>query len=275
MLSLFLRAKEKELKMLWRVKKDGRTSYLAGTAHFFPYTFKESIGRLLTNVSTVLLEGPLDATDLDKVRSFGVNDPRLPALYDALDAKTVKAINKQLSRDVYTRNRVVSNLDFVSTQCDDWLQVLTQGLKPWMAFFKIWSCFLQLEGWHHSVDLDAFHAAREMGKKIHYLESIEEQLEVLESIPLDRIISFLGHSERWHDDIDKYVSHYLEGDLDGLLSLSQDFPSRCEPVIETRDFILYERLKGFFAEGDVAAFVGAPHTKAIKEMLIADGYLVG
>ena len=56
----FFRSREKPLRMVWRVEKDGRRSYLVGTAHFFPYSFVGSLTRLLQKVGTVMFEGPLD-----------------------------------------------------------------------------------------------------------------------------------------------------------------------------------------------------------------------
>ena len=52
--------KEKPLRTIWKVEKAGCTSFLVGTAHFSPYSFKKSLTRLIQDVETVLFEGPLD-----------------------------------------------------------------------------------------------------------------------------------------------------------------------------------------------------------------------
>jgi hypothetical protein len=39
--------RERELRMIWEVLKGSRRSYLAGIAHFFPYSFKKSLTRYI------------------------------------------------------------------------------------------------------------------------------------------------------------------------------------------------------------------------------------
>ena len=63
--------KEKRLKTVWRVEKDGRISLLVGTAHFSPYSFKKALTKLIQNVETVLFEGPLDKESMARVVQYG------------------------------------------------------------------------------------------------------------------------------------------------------------------------------------------------------------
>jgi uncharacterized protein YbaP (TraB family) len=66
-----------------------------------------------------------------------------------------------------------------------------------MAFFSLWTHFLRRQDWYQSVDLEAWHLAHEMGKTVLGMESIAEQIETLESIPLDRIVRFFRECGRW------------------------------------------------------------------------------
>jgi uncharacterized protein YbaP (TraB family) len=68
---------------------------------------------------------------------------------------------------------------------------MVKGMKPGLAFFSIWSNFLKKNGWQHSVDLEAYTIADELGKKIDFLETIEDQIGVLESLTRERITTFL------------------------------------------------------------------------------------
>jgi len=124
------------------------------------------------------------------------------------------------------------------------------------------------------MDVDALTIAQQLGKDIHFLEQIEEQLEALDSIPLARIVQFLKKIRHWNTYAGVYVKYYLKGDLEHLMSVAKDFPSRCESVIDKRDHVLYERMRVFFEKGNAIAFVGAPHVKEIKKMLFRDGYEV-
>ena len=143
-----------------------------------------------------------------------------------------------------------------------------------MAFFTLWTSYLEIKGWRYSVDLQAYEAAKAMNKEIVFLERIEEQIQVLETLSLDKIRDFLSRAEHWDGYVKEYVKRYLKGDLDGLLSLSIGFPSRTPTVIEQRDEILFERMLPYVERGNAAAFVGAPHVRGIRPMLLREGYSV-
>ena len=151
---------------------------------------------------------------------------------------------------------------------------MIKGMKSWMAFFTIWSNFLKKEGWKYSVDLEAYTIAGEMGKDIIFLETIEEQIEVLKSLSHEKIIDFLKRTNRWNAYAQKYMKCYLDGDLEKLKSAGIGFPSRHVSVIDRRDQILYERMRAYLEKGDAVACVGAPHIRGISRLLRADGYQI-
>jgi len=86
---LFKRSKEKELKMIWDVEKDG--------AHFFPYSFKTSLTRCLENARIVMFEGPLDSENMQRVVNSGLDPDSDYHLFDDLDRKTIDKITRELA----------------------------------------------------------------------------------------------------------------------------------------------------------------------------------
>src|SRR3970282_2016829 len=50
------------------------------------------------------------------------------------------------------------------------------ALKPWMAFFGVWTRFRTRLGDSYSLDLDAARTAERLGKTVHHLETIAEQI---------------------------------------------------------------------------------------------------
>jgi len=48
---------QRRFRMLWELEKEGRRSWIGGTAHFFPYSFEFSFRKLFEQVDTVLFEG--------------------------------------------------------------------------------------------------------------------------------------------------------------------------------------------------------------------------
>jgi uncharacterized protein YbaP (TraB family) len=122
------------------------------------------------------------------------------------------------------------------------------------------------------MDLDAFHIAGKLAKPVFFLESIQEQLRALEGIPLERIIAFFKDIKNWDLYIEQHIRFYLKGDLDGWPGATMGFPTRCASILDQRDPILFERMRGPLAEGNTAVFVGIPHVRAIRPLLVEDGF---
>jgi hypothetical protein len=67
---------------------------------------------------------------------------------------------------------------------------------------------------------------------------------------------------------------FLEGDLQKFLSMTGEFPTRCESIITKRDPIFFERMKVYFEENKTTAFVGVAHIPGIRELFLDAGYQV-
>ena len=269
----FRRPKEKELKMIWEVEKDHRRSLLIGTAHFFPYSFKTSLHRCLVNARTVMFEGPLDQNSMAKVVEAGFDRQTNDHIFNDLDQQTIDRITRKLVPGCRDKNTFFI-LNLCQFKAENPVYEMLKGMKSWMAFFTIWSNYLKKNGWQYSVDLEGYHIAGELGKKIVALETIEEQIKVLENISRERIIHFLKRVEQWHELAQEYIICYLAGDLGKLRSTGLRFPSRHHTVIDHRDEIFYERMLAYVEQGDAVAFVGAPHVWGISKLFRADGYKI-
>ncbi len=270
---IFWNSKQKKLKMIWRVQKNGSVSQLVGTAHFFPYSFRNALRHCLQNARIVMFEGPLDEDNMARVRQAGMNTESSYHLFDELDDQTIAGITGALIPICRMRN----SAQFFQYCKDDLRKTvydLVQGMQPWLAFFTLWSTYLQRNGWKYSVDMEGFSVAQELGKKIIFLESIEEQIKVLQNISREKIIHFLKQTDHWETLANDYVRFYLKGDLEKLRFSGIRFPSRHHSVINHRDDIFFERMQAELAQGDVVAFLGAPHLKGMSRLFLADGYQV-
>ena len=269
----FRKSNEKELKMIWEVEKNHKRSYLVGTAHFFPYSFKKSLHRCLENAGTVMFEGPLDQDSMDKVVSCGFDHQSRYHIFDDLNRKNINRITRELAPKCRGREPFLI-LDLRKFSVENPLYDMLQGMKPWLAFFTIWSHYLKKNGWKYSVDLEGYTLARESGKKIVFLETIEDQINVLETLARHRIIDFLKRVDQWHELTRDYVAGYLAGDLDRIKSKGLRFHSRHHAVIDHRDKIFYERMLEYLEQGVAVAFVGAPHVCGVSKFLREDGYQI-
>ncbi len=268
---LFARFREKEMRMVWRIERNGKISFLIGTAHFFPYSFRTSLARLLTDVRVVLFEGPLDEDSMQKVVDAGVRDGNAVQLFRELDGHTVAQI-KDLLDSAKGNQRSSIGLELVTSVSDQSAYSMVEGMKPWMAFFSIYSKFLEKNGWKYSVDMEAYALARKMGKPVVFMESIEEQIEVLEKLSLQHIVDFLNRIEHWKTYTRDFVKWYLDGDMDRIYANPYRFPARNPWVIDRRDEVFRERMLPHLEQGGAAVFVGSPHVVGVSRMLSSDGY---
>lgn len=264
---------EKKLKMVWEVMKGDRKSYLIGAAHFFPYSFKRSLTQYIKKADRVLLEGPLDENSMSKVVEHGLTGDMDLSLGNAIDDRIIKEINK-LEYAVTTPSFYGTYVATFGQSLDKSLFGIVKGQKPWMAFFNIWFYYREKKGWKYKMDIDTLKVAERLGKEIHFLESIDEQLEALNGIPLERVVNFLTKIEEWDGYAKRYTKHYLGGDLEGLLSGAKDFPTFCDSIIDKRDPVLCKRMKPFLEKGKTLAVVGITHIRGIKKMLLGEGFSI-
>lgn len=266
---------ERKLRMVWEINKDGITNYLAGTAHFFPCSFRKSLTQLIQKVETVLLEGPLDEGNMDTVRKYGVEGWHGPSLHNALDQNVIRKIDQELmNRNDAIQTTLAEYVDLFQPGKKNLFLSEIEGLRPWMAFFSLWSQYLVRRGWKYSVDLEALSVAKELGKKVVFLETIEEQLEALDGIPCERIVNYLNNFDTWGRFSHNHKKQYLKGSLDGLLTITAEFPARCPSIIDNRDPVFFQRMRPYIDAGGTAVFLGTTHIRGITNMLQKDGFTV-
>ena len=143
-----------------------------------------------------------------------------------------------------------------------------------MAFFSLWTSFLGRHGWDQSVDLEAWRLAHEMGKTVRTMETIAEQLETLDSIPIPRIINFFRQCRQWPRYIQRNAKAYLKGDIDAMSGTTTEFPTRTELVIGRRDANFFAGMQPFVEQGRCAVLVGTAHLVNLRRMLTDAGFTV-
>ncbi len=256
---------ERPLRMVWRVARDGRCSHLVGTAHFFPYSFRRPLTRLIRPVSVVLTEGPLDAASSERIAAYGrsgTND-----LTSRLSQGAIWRIEKALRRRADQRGETW----LIPPSNPIYFETYTSGVRPWAAFFSIWAACLD---WPHSMDAEGYDIATRQRKRVIAMESLEEQLAVLDAIPVERIVRQLDDAAGWDDYARDYVRLFMDGDLDGIIALTSRFVTRGPVVIGVRDQRMFEVMRPVFDAGDAVAFVGFPHVPGVTHLFREAGYTV-
>lgn len=263
--------RQRRFTMLWEIERGGRRSWIGGTAHFFCYSFEASFRELFEGVDWVLFEGPLDQGSLDEVYKVGRNPGSAsPRLVDALGEREIRNLERVVCGPRGTWARLMG---LESPDPPDVWRLLSET-RHWMAFFSLWTSFLARNGWRQSVDLEAWNLAVDMGKGVVGMETIQEQVETLESIPPERIVNFLRQCRRWSRFIRHNVRAYLRGDLDAMLGTSIEFPTRTESVINRRDAAFLRCMTPYLEQGRCAVFVGSAHMLNLRHMLREAGFSV-
>ena len=255
--------------MVWEVERRGRRSIphstLVGAAHFFPRHFRRDLRRLIAPARVVLLEGPLDEAATRKVLAAGRGLGGNAVYEEAKEAIQARLGIYHAPLDVHRMLR-----DLIFGREERWLEDELRTLKPWAAFLGVWTRYRSREGWVHKLDLDAAQIAARLGKEVRYLETIEEQIAVLDAVPLERMLRFMH--ENWSAYCAAYERHYLAGELEPLIAAAQVFPTYCEPVIGRRDAVLAERMMQAFEAGGACAVVGVAHCPGVVERLAQEGF---
>lgn len=263
----------KKLRMIWRVQKDSRTSFLVGTAHFSLYSFKTCLTRLLRQCECAIFEGPLDPSSMKQVVEAGTQEDGTGGILDYLDEQTLRTIANVIDLGVPARRSfLVLGTPPLAPQTH--LAHTLGTMKPWMAFFGIYSAYLKKKGWTHSVDLEAFSIANNLRKNVVFMETIEEQVEVLDAVSCEQMADFLKRINSWNAYSRDFMRWYVDGNLTEIARNPYGFPTRNPQVIGRRDEIFVERMAPYLERGDAAVFVGIPHVVGIERMLLEAGFSV-
>ena len=210
-------------------------------------------------MDTVLFEGPLDADSLDEVARIGKTpDGRHPPLIDLLEEPEIRLLERVVQGPT---GKLARFFNAANPNPAD-VRGLLATTRHWYAFFSLWTAYLERQGWNQSVDLCAWHTALEMGKSVIGMESLEEQVASLESVPLGRVTAFFRGCRSWKGYARRNIHSYLDGDLEGMLGTSTEFPSRTEQIIDGRNQRAYAPVPrrrprgGFRGVGPHAATAG-------------------
>ena len=255
--------------MLWRLDKNGRTSWIGGSAHFFCCSFEHSLRRLFENVDTVLLEGPIDSESMDEVARIGRSpEPDAPRVSQFLSEEEIR----RLERTVYGPEGFWARVAGVQKKRSIDVRSVLAESRQWYAFFSLWTAYLERNGWTNSVDLEVWNLALDMGRSVMGMESLAEQIASLESAPMPRIVKFMKDCSFWPTLMKSNRSRYLAGDLMGMMGTSAEFPTRTGTIISVRDQRFRERMRPYIERGGTAVFVGAAHMINLRHMLAEDGF---
>ena len=261
---------QRPFAMMWSLEKNGNTSWIGGTAHFASYSFTRHFEKLFAKVDTVIFEGPMDDESLALFARSG--QTRLPDDPDLLSLLTPTELTALKLMVQGPSNPLLRRLQGTHLPKPVDVEHLLANSRPWFAFFSLWAAFLERQGWKHSVDLEAWNLAHSLGKTVIAMESHEEQLASLGSVPADRVIAFIRQCRRWPAFSRRNMRNYLLGDLGGMYGSSTEFPTRgVHGVFTVRDARFCERMMPFIDRGRSFTLIGSAHIPGMRHLLAQQG----
>jgi len=249
--------------LLWKIE-DGRVhspSYIYGTIHIKDkrvFRFDRKVYDALDSCLTFAME-----VDLNQDNMAGlVQHLMLP------EGKTLQDIFKPADYSL------VKSIIEKETGLD---MSLFDRMKP----FALLSVGLnaQIAG-DMEVTMDEFfyRKAQQEGKKIIGLETVDDQMEMLEKIPIDYITDYFRNFQKGAEDMENIITLYTKADLDRLLTLMQEdkaMASLEKKLITKRNKKMAGGIIALIAEQPTFIAVGAGHLpgkKGILKLLERKGY---
>ncbi|MCB1906624.1 MAG: TraB/GumN family protein [Rhodocyclaceae bacterium] len=259
--------------VFWLVQApNGARSHLLGTLH----APDSRLSRLSPPVLAAMKASAQVATELvgDDVsahrfrRAMMMREPKLPEILGSEDFARVESLLARSGVSNRARAR----------------------MKPWAALLVI-AQPPPAEG-GASMDEAVLARARDEGKPVRSLESIDEQIASFEGVPQDSQVQLLRHAGRFPQlmraSVEPLIQAYLAGNLSEMFRINEsvidDAPELERPnadflgsVLYSRNLRFVERLEPLLREGGLFAAFGALHLfgeRGVLSLLERRGYRV-
>lgn len=257
--------------LLWRIENPagGKPSYLYGTMH----TNDDKAFRLMDSVIIALktCDNFAEEVNLDSLNPTGLlNEIQMPG------DTTLETL---LSPKDYNL------LDSIVTKS------LGMGLEMMGKIKPIFLAVLAEQGSDAQskdafLDLQLYKIARRENKPVYGLEKIEDQLKLLNNIPLKKqaqmLVEALNESNNGkNNEMDPLIKYYNDRDLNALYKYSQadtmDFENFSRDFVTKRNYVMASGIQHIMKTGTVFVAVGALHLagpEGIINILKKRGYNV-
>ena len=256
---------------LWRIADDDTTIYLFGTVHVLPEGVDWFDGRI---------ESAFDASD-EFITEVGLDD--MEGMQQVIGEKAMLQGEETLRELMTEENRAqyeaaLGNFGIPPQTFDQ--------MEPWMAAMTLSVLPLQASGYTPETGVELSLNGRASEKTKGSLETVEEQIGLFDTLPMEAQLTFLDETVEAIPDtatmIKTMVAEWLEGDADALALLmneEMDDPALYQRLLTDRNANWAEWIDQRMASpGTVFMAVGAGHLAgagSVQEMLKERGYEVG
>jgi uncharacterized protein YbaP (TraB family) len=251
--------------LLWKIDgaKLNTASYLYGTIHIKDkrvFQFDQKVYEVLDSCKVFAMEVDLDPSNLAGFAQH-LMLPEGKTLHDIFSPEDYSLIKNILEKETGMN---ISMFDRMKP-----FVLLSLGLNSQIA-----------GDMEVAVDEFLYRRAQQEGIKVKGLETIEEQMEMLDEIPNDYITDYFRNFQKGAEDLEEIIRLYCKADLDRLLCLMQEdktMASLEKKIITKRNKRMVARIMPLIKEQPVFIAVGAGHLpgkKGILKLLDKKGYTV-
>ena len=237
--------------LLWKISKAGSPhSYVFGTIHVSDESIvklpEEVIGAL-NQAKTFAMEVVPEPSEIMTIASL---------MYFSDGQKLSDLISEPLFDEVV---RLLASYHLP--------EEAVELLKPWAAFLTM----SYPPEFGQVLDMQLLEKARQLGVIVTGLESMQEQIDIFNTLTLDHQIKILSDTACHYDlveaDFDKMKSLYIDRNLAGLYAYSQRYSLSDEEVynelikkiLVDRNYTMTERMQPILETGNAFIAIGAMH----------------
>lgn len=259
---------------LWAVSSRSNTVYVFGSVHLLPeggFAIGGALAEALEDAERVCLE--LDPDEHDEANTMRLTlaraiDPEGQSLFDLLgqDADRVRASAEAAGIDI----------------------AQFAAFEPWFAGLTVSLLALQQHGYDgkHGVEMIIQAAAKEEGKPVCALETLDAQLAMLDGMPARSQRDLLLQAIDEADEVDELIRPLLAAWRDGdeaymerrLAEDIADYPDLADPLIFDRNERWADQVSEMLeGDDDVLVVVGAMHLvgeRGLPALLAERGFRV-
>ena len=249
--------KKKKKTLLWRIHAEGmpHPSYLFGTMHVKDgriFKLVSSIEQNIASCNTYAAEYNLDDS-LSKPAQSSFLLPENMLLSDLLGKKSYRKLEKLFFNQ--TGNHLAS----------------FNNRNPFFIISVLTESYYNSE-MPYPLDIHLYLQAKSMGKSVTGIESFEEQIDIMQKIPLKDQIKTLQwiikHPGRFKKQNEKAVTYYLNQDIFTLYkTLKKGALGMRRIMIYDRNKLMAERIAKMVKSDSVFVSIGAGHLSGGKGVL--------
>lgn len=260
-----------EKGILWEVSRDGlRPSYLLGTIHSGdPRILKlpDVIERIFASADSFSGEVEMDMNSMLQVS-------------EAMFYTDGTLLKDRLDPQLYQQTvRLMASYGLP--------EMVVQRMKPWAVATTL---SLPRSGTGQVLDVQLYNDAMMQGKRVYGLETVKEQVGVLDGMPEKLQIKMLEGAVQQYPELDgiiaRLIDAYLQRDLAAMQRISEETLSKedravarafTSEVVNKRNYRMLQRMQPRLREGNAFIAVGALHLpgkEGLLHLLRQQGYRV-